>query len=63
MLICMHVDCLLVLIKHLFCITIFYVPNSAQFLKLTSNLVTVNRQQIIEAKVIVTGLLIVRIGR
>ncbi len=63
MLIGMHVDCLLVLIKHLFCITIFYVPNSALFLKLTSNLVTVNRQQIMEAKVIVTGLLIVRIGR
>ncbi len=43
--------------------TIFYIPNSAQFLKLTTILLTVNKQQIMEAKVVVTGLLIVRIGR
>ncbi len=39
-------DCLLVLIKHIFCMTIFYIPNPTQYLHLTTTLLTINKQQI-----------------
>ncbi len=45
--------------------TIFYIPNPTQYLNLTPTLLTINKQQIrslLEAKVIVNGLLIARIG-
>ncbi len=38
-----------------------YIPNPAQYLNLTT-LLTINKRQIIETKVIVHDLLIVRIG-
>ncbi len=31
-----HIGCLLVNIKHIFCVTIFYIPNSTQYLNLTT---------------------------
>ncbi len=44
--------------------TIFYIPNPTQYLNLTTTLLTITKQQNeeFEAKVVVTGLLILRIG-
>ncbi len=33
-------------IKHIFCMTIFYIPNPIQYLNLTTTLLTINKQQI-----------------
>ncbi len=44
---------------------IFYIPNPTQYLNLTTTLLIINKQQnweYIEAKIVVNGLLIVRIG-
>ncbi len=44
---------------------IFYIPNPTQYLNLTTTVLTINEQQIkslLREKVIVNGLLIVRIG-
>ncbi len=44
--------------------TLFYIPNPTQYLNLATTLLTINKQQndFIEAKVIVNGLLIARVG-
>ncbi len=41
-----YIVCLLVLLKHIFCMTIFYIPNAAQYLNVTTTLLTINKQQI-----------------
>ncbi len=42
--------------------TIFYISNPTLYLNLTTTLLTINEQEFIEAKVVVNGLLIARIG-
>ncbi len=42
--------------------TIFYISNPTQCLNLTTTLLTINEQEFIEAKLVVNGLLIARIG-
>lgn len=52
-------------IKHKFCTTVFFIRNVNQYLNLTMNLLITNKKQIsiyFKVKVIVNGLLMVRIG-
>ncbi len=37
-----NIGCLLVLIKHMFYMTIFYIPNPTQYLNLTTTLLTIS---------------------
>ncbi len=40
------INILAVIIKHIFCMTIFYISNPTQYLNLTTTLLTINKQQI-----------------
>ncbi len=51
-------------LKHIFCMTMFYIPNPTQYLNLTTTLLTIHKQEIrsllrfIKESIVVNGLLI-----